>query len=72
MEISRFLRPRPGRQSKSEPVHYDMDLSSKELKAKAAKYRALARKTNDDETANRIFKLAAELEQQARELERGE
>jgi hypothetical protein len=34
---------------------------------KAAKYRTLARATGDDETANRIFTLAAGLAQQARD-----
>jgi hypothetical protein len=43
----------------------------KELRDEAAKYRAIARRTNDDETANRVFKLAAELEQQARDIEQG-
>jgi hypothetical protein len=41
-----------------------------EVKAKAARYRALARNSNDDLTAHDIFALAAELEQQARGLER--
>jgi hypothetical protein len=40
----------------------------KELRDKAAKYRAFARATDHDETANRIFQLAAELEQQARDV----
>ena len=40
----------------------------KELRGKAAKYRALARGLNDNETANEIFKLAAELEKQARDI----
>jgi hypothetical protein len=43
--------------------------TSKELKDKAAKYRAMARQSTDEKTANRIFKLAAELEQQAREID---
>jgi hypothetical protein len=43
--------------------------TSKDLKDKAAKYRAIARQSTDDETANRIFKLAAELEQQARTID---
>jgi hypothetical protein len=41
------------------------------LRARAAKYRILARASNDDETASAGFKLAAELEQQARDLDRG-
>jgi hypothetical protein len=40
-----------------------------ELRAKAAKYRAMARQSNDDETAHGIFKLAAELEQQACDMD---
>jgi F420-dependent methylenetetrahydromethanopterin dehydrogenase len=40
-----------------------------ELRAKAAEYRALARQTADDESAHEIFSLAAELEQQARDIE---
>jgi hypothetical protein len=43
-----------------------------ELRAKAAKYRALARQSNDDEAAQGIFELAAELEQQARDIEQDE
>jgi hypothetical protein len=42
---------------------------TKELEEKAAKYRALARAIGDDETANRIFQLAAELKRQARDME---
>jgi hypothetical protein len=45
--------------------------TNKELKDKAAKYRAMARQSTDDEIANQIFKLAAELEQQAREIDEG-
>ena len=45
------------------------DRKAQELRDKAKRYRALARRTGDDETANRIFKLAAELEQQARGTE---
>jgi hypothetical protein len=47
----------------------DQNRDIKALRDKAAKYRALARQTTDDETANRIFKLASELEQQARDLQ---
>jgi hypothetical protein len=43
-----------------------------ELRSKATKYRALGRQTTDDETAHEIFTLAAELEQQAREMEQNE
>jgi|GraSoiStandDraft_17_1057272.scaffolds.fasta_scaffold3041173_1 hypothetical protein len=49
----------------------DRVVNIKELRDKAAKYRALARQTGDDETANSTFKLAAELERQARDMERG-
>jgi hypothetical protein len=42
------------------------ELKSQELRGQAKKYRALARASSDDETANHIFRLAAELEQQAR------
>jgi hypothetical protein len=40
-----------------------------ELRDKASKYRAHARRLNDDEAAHRIFQLAADLEQQARDME---
>jgi hypothetical protein len=44
-----------------------------ELRDKASKYRALARLlSNDDEAAHGIFELAAELEQQARDIEQAE
>jgi len=43
-----------------------------ELRAKAAKYRVLARRSNDEATAHEIFALAAELEQQARDTEQAE
>ena len=43
----------------------------KELREKASKYRALARQTTDSDDANLIFRLAAELEQQAHDMERG-
>lgn len=42
------------------------ELQSQELRDLAKRYRAVARASSDDETANRIFKLAVELEQQAR------
>jgi hypothetical protein len=42
------------------------ELKAQELRDQAKRYRAIARASSDDETANRIFKLAAELEQQAR------
>jgi hypothetical protein len=48
----------------------DQNPKAEELRAKAVKYRALARAINDVETANRIFELAEELEQQARGPER--
>jgi hypothetical protein len=41
------------------------------LRAKAAKYRALGRLSNDDTTAHEILSLAAQLEQQARDLKNG-
>jgi hypothetical protein len=40
-----------------------------ELRAEAAKYRAMARQSDDDETAHGIFALAAQIEQQARDIE---
>jgi hypothetical protein len=40
-----------------------------ELRAKAAEYRALARQSNDEEAAHEIFQRAAELEQQARDMD---
>jgi hypothetical protein len=43
----------------------------KELRDKAAKYRAIARQAPDPETAKRILELTEELEQQARDMERG-
>jgi hypothetical protein len=44
-----------------------------ELRAKAAKYRAIARQTIDHEqTAREIFLLAAQFELQAREMEQDE
>jgi hypothetical protein len=43
-----------------------------ELRAEAAKYRAVARQSNDEETAPGIFRLAAQLEQQARDMEQDE
>jgi hypothetical protein len=43
---------------------------AQELRDKAKRYRSLARQSGDEETANRIFKLAAELEQQAHDMER--
>jgi hypothetical protein len=43
-----------------------------ELRDKASKYRALARQSNDDKAAQGIFELAAELEQQARDMEKEE
>jgi hypothetical protein len=42
------------------------ELKPQELRDQARSYRAMARASLDDETANRMFKLAAELEQQAR------
>jgi hypothetical protein len=43
-----------------------------ELRAQAAKCRATARQSNDDEEDCRIFLLAAKLEQQARDIEQQE
>jgi hypothetical protein len=70
---SRFLGPHPGRQIPAERIKYGMSENGdvKELREKASKYRALARQTTDSDDANRIFQLAAEIEQQARDLERG-
>jgi len=42
-----------------------------ELQAKAAKYRAIARQSNDEKAAHEIFALAAEIEQKARDTENG-
>jgi hypothetical protein len=39
---------------------------AQELRDKAKTYRAQARASMDDETAHRLFKLASELERQAR------
>jgi hypothetical protein len=41
-----------------------------ELRVKAAQNRVIARQSNDEEEAHKIFKLAASLEQQARDLDR--
>jgi len=43
----------------------------RELREKVDKYRAMARMTTDPETARRIIELTDELEQQARDIERG-
>jgi hypothetical protein len=40
-----------------------------ELRAKAAEHRVVARHSSDEETATEIFRLAAELERQARKIE---
>jgi hypothetical protein len=42
------------------------DVKAHALRDKAKTYRALARASTDDETADRMFGLAAELERQAR------
>jgi hypothetical protein len=42
-----------------------------ELRAKAAKYRAIARQTVNHETAREISLLAAQFELQARDIEEG-
>jgi hypothetical protein len=41
-----------------------------ELRAEASKQRAIARKSNDQETIHGIFAIAAQLEQEARKIER--
>ena len=41
------------------------------LRAKAAKYRSMGRQRTDDKAAHEAFTLAAELEQQARDIEQG-
>jgi hypothetical protein len=46
------------------------DRKAQELRDKAKRYRAEARASMDDETANRLFKLAAGLEVEARNGER--
>jgi hypothetical protein len=43
----------------------------RELREKVDKYRALARMVTDEETRRRILELTDELEQQARDIERG-
>ncbi|WP_158005726.1 hypothetical protein [Tardiphaga robiniae] len=43
----------------------------RELRDKVAKYRALARMVTDTETQRHILQLTDELEQQARDIERG-
>lgn len=45
--------------------------SAKELRDKVAKYRILARSVTDIETQRKILQLTDELEQQARDIERG-
>jgi hypothetical protein len=42
------------------------DREAQEFRDKAKTYRTQARASTDDETAHRLFKLAAELERQAR------
>jgi hypothetical protein len=49
----------------------DQNRKVRELREKAAKYRAIARQISDPEAANRILELTAELEQRARDMERG-
>ncbi len=44
-----------------------MDQTRQELEQKAAKYRQLARQVTDKLTVDRIFALAEELEQQAKQ-----
>ena len=44
-----------------------MDQSPEELERKAAKYRQMARQITDKQTADRIFALAKELEEQAKQ-----
>jgi transcriptional regulator of aromatic amino acid metabolism len=43
----------------------------RDLRDKVAKYRALARMVTDEETQRQIVQLSDELEQQARNIERG-
>jgi len=61
-------RPRT-RIQESESMNQNRNV--KELRDKAAKYRAIARLTTDEATARRILELTEELEQQARDMERG-
>jgi hypothetical protein len=44
------------------------DRKAQALRNQARSYRAIARASDDDETANRLFTLAAELEEQARDV----
>jgi hypothetical protein len=69
-----FLSPGPSRQSDPRRLKYCMSKKTilAELRAKAAERRAQARRSDDQEAANEIFKSAAELEQQARDMEQGE
>lgn len=50
---------------------YPRSCGGKELRDKAAKYRAIARLTTDEATAKRILELTEGLESQARGMERG-
>jgi F420-dependent methylenetetrahydromethanopterin dehydrogenase len=43
-----------------------------EVRNKAAKQRVIARECNDGQKAHEIFKRAADLEQQARDIEKNE
>jgi hypothetical protein len=63
-----FLSLGPSRRSDPRRLKYCMDKKQiiAELRAMAAKYRGLAHNSDDHEAADRMFKLATELEQQAR------
>jgi hypothetical protein len=64
-----FLTSAPGQTNRSRRPYNGGMPTSKDLKNKAARYRALARQSGDDEAAHAIFGLAAELEQQARDMD---
>ena len=48
------------------------DRQAQELRDQAKTYRAMARQSTNDENASRLFKLAAELEEQARDVKSDE
>jgi hypothetical protein len=52
-------------------IGMSMTQNVRKLREKVARYRDLARLTTDPETAKQILELTNELEQQARDIERG-
>jgi hypothetical protein len=65
------LSQRPDRQVRANPKNQPMSKKQRvaELRSKAAQNRAIARQSNDEEEAHRIFELAAKLEQQALDMD---